>query len=338
MDGYGLPIRCTQNSSISEEWRSNWHPETPSYSKRKQSHLIIGAGPAGLECALTLARAGHQVTLADAASEAGGRVLLESRLPGLASFIRVRDYRLQQLLQSPNANIYLENKITADEATAFGADTITIATGSAWRSDGVGSTNFESLAFNTEVLTPDCLMANAPLITSDIEKESPVLVYDDDHFYMASCLAEMLANAGFKVHYVTPLPMVATWTDLTLDQDRIIERMTQLNITMHPNTKLSTNGTFFHMLNGNPVDIEHSQIIFIGARTPRDDLYFDLTRSQLTYSNLKDKNISNVYRAGDCVSPGIIQAAVLSGRSTAEQILHGAPIHSRREQITLESI
>ena len=91
------PIRCTQNASISEEWRSNWHPEAPSFSKNKQSHLIIGAGPAGLECAVTLARAGHKVTIADAVSEAGGRVLRESRLPGLASFIRVRDYRVQQL-------------------------------------------------------------------------------------------------------------------------------------------------------------------------------------------------------------------------------------------------
>ena len=324
MDGYGLPVRCTQNSSISEEWRSNWHPETPSYTTKKQSHLIIGAGPTGLECAVILARAGHQVSIADSATEAGGRVLLESRLPGLASFIRVRDYRVQQLTRSPVADIYLDSNMTADDALAFGADTITIATGASWRADGVGSSNFVPHTFNVPVLTPDDVMQATP--DSIAKTRSPIVVYDDDHFYMASCLAEVLANAGHKVHYVTPQPTVSTWTDLTLEQERIIERMAKLNISMHPNVALSTDGTFSHQLNGETVHIEHAQLVFAGARTPNDGLF----------SELKSRHTSNLYRAGDCVSPGIIQAAVLSGRSVAETILNGGPVSTRREQIALQ--
>lgn len=43
------------------------------------SFLVVGAGPAGLECALTLARRGYDVTLAEATETYGGRVERESR-------------------------------------------------------------------------------------------------------------------------------------------------------------------------------------------------------------------------------------------------------------------
>jgi len=119
MDSYGLPIRCTQNPTISEEWRQGWHPEFPASIHTSQSHvkhhLVVGAGPAGLECALTLLKAGQEVTIADAAAEPGGRVTQESRLPGLSSWARVRDYRLQYIKQSARANLYLNSAMTAQE-------------------------------------------------------------------------------------------------------------------------------------------------------------------------------------------------------------------------------
>lgn len=69
MDSYGLPIRCTQNPTISEEWRSGWHPEAPALSRGRKSHLIVGAGPAGLECAVTLLRGGRSRRAGDARDE-----------------------------------------------------------------------------------------------------------------------------------------------------------------------------------------------------------------------------------------------------------------------------
>ena len=69
MDSYGLTIRCTQNPTISEEWRSGWHPEAPALSRGRKSHLIVGAGPAGLECAVTLLRGGRSRRAGDARDE-----------------------------------------------------------------------------------------------------------------------------------------------------------------------------------------------------------------------------------------------------------------------------
>ncbi len=101
----GVWVRCTQNPTAGEEYRRGWHPERVTKDSTA-SALVIGGGPAGLEAALTLARRGFTVSVAEAGREFGGRLLWESRLPGLSQWFRVIDYRLGQLRQMPNVTLY----------------------------------------------------------------------------------------------------------------------------------------------------------------------------------------------------------------------------------------
>src|SRR5205807_786643 len=64
-----VPVRCTQNPTIGEEWRRGWHPERIPEAGSTSSILVVGAGPAGLECALSLGRRGYEVSVAEAAEE-----------------------------------------------------------------------------------------------------------------------------------------------------------------------------------------------------------------------------------------------------------------------------
>jgi dimethylamine/trimethylamine dehydrogenase len=135
-----VPIRCTQNPTMGEEWRRGWHPEIIAPKKSDREVMVIGAGPAGLECARALGQRGYDVTLLEARKELGGRVIRESALPGLNEWRRVVDWRLTQIGKMKNVSVYPSSPMTADEILESGAQNVILATGATWRRDGVGRT------------------------------------------------------------------------------------------------------------------------------------------------------------------------------------------------------
>ena len=141
-DQVSNPIRCTQNPTMGEEWRRGWHPERIPPKASDRTVLIVGGGPAGLEAAVALGRRGYEVTLAEAGTQLGGRVLRESALPGLAEWSRVADWRIGQLNKLPNVEVFLDSELDAAQILEFGADRVALATGSKWRPEGIGPRAF----------------------------------------------------------------------------------------------------------------------------------------------------------------------------------------------------
>ena len=184
------PIRCTQNPTMGEEWRRGWHPERVDSKTTDDRILIVGAGPAGLEAARILGQRGYEVLLAEARTELGGRVTLESRLPGLSAWARVRDYRIQQLHKLPNVEVFLDSTLDVAAVHETGCSLVAVATGLTWRRDGVGRRITSPVPGHDlpNVYTPDDVMGG-------IIPGGHVVIYDDDHYYMASVLAEKLVSA-----------------------------------------------------------------------------------------------------------------------------------------------
>ncbi|WP_342074980.1 FAD-dependent oxidoreductase [Yoonia sp. SS1-5] len=315
-DAYSVPLMCTQNPTISQEWRRGWHPENIPAAPKKENTLIIGSGPAGLECALTLAKAGHDVTVAEKASEFGGRVIKESALKGLSAWGRVKDYRLYQLQQMGNVSLYAESEIGAADVADFEADNIVVATGSKWRNDGAGATTFSAIeGFAEHALTPDDIMNGG-------EISGPIVIYDDDHYYMGNILAGHLAAKGHEVHLVCPLPSIAEWMGYTLESPRVLDEMVELGVHMHPNTTV-------HGWNDGALEVSRSDsgrvlppikgahLVAVGARLPDDALLSEL-RAQSAFEG-------KVTGIGDCLAPGIIQAAVFSGHAEARRLIGDVP-------------
>ena len=206
-DCAGAPIRCTQNPTMGEEWRRGWHPERIEAHHADESVLVVGAGPAGLEAACALGRRGYEVILAEAGDEPGGRINCESRLPGLAEYARVRDWRLGQLARMANVQIYPGNRLDADAILELDSRHVILATGAAWRRDGIG--RLTTRAFpgheHAQVVGLDELFADRRL-------DGRVVVYDDDHYYLGSAVALLLAGQGARVTLVTPEARIGRWT------------------------------------------------------------------------------------------------------------------------------
>src|SRR5262245_40251508 len=220
------PSRCTQNPTMGEEWRKGWHPELIRSKESDSKVLIVGGGPAGLECARALGRRGYQVALAEQAKELGGRVARESAQPGLAAWARVRDYRLQQFRQLPNVETYLDSRLSAADVLEYGFDHVVIATGAEWRRDGTARYHQSPPAIDAaaQILTPDDIFAGLRPIGSRM------IIYDDDHFYMGSVLAELMVKEGRSVVFATPAAEVANWARNTLEQEKIQKRLLQIGV------------------------------------------------------------------------------------------------------------
>ena len=270
-DNTNVPMRCTQNPTIGEEWRNGWHPEHIPALETPEKHLIIGGGAAGLEAARALAQRGAEVTLAEAGSTWGGRITLECALPGLASWARVRDWRLWQLQQVSNASLYLESRLSAADVLEFGIPHVAIATGAKWRVDGVGRHHRAPLSFLKRAISPDTLMEQGAVA---INADGPVVIFDDDRFYLASVLAELVVKAGYKTVFVTPSPIVAPWSENTLEQVRIQKRLIELGVEIIPSHGLADMGegslTLECAYSGQLKEIACGALVPVTSRLPED--------------------------------------------------------------------
>jgi len=302
-------LRCTQNPTMGEEWRRGWHPEIIAPRKSDGSVLVVGAGPAGLEAALAAARRGFEVHLAEASDELGGRVLRESRLPGLAEWARVRDWRVGQLERMANVSIYRDSKLEAEHVLEFGARHVAIATGSIWRRDGVGRDSGFPIFDGPVVYTPDDIMSGRD------PEAGPIIIWDDDHYYMGGVIAELCRYAGHEVMLATTAATVSAWTVNTLEAMPIAKRMAKMGVEVLTYTSVAGfeggSAKLVSVLTGEATDRPAAALVTVTGRLPVDGLFEELR------DRWQEAGISSVTRIGDCWAPSTIQQAVYTGHKWA---------------------
>ena len=318
-DSLGVPIRCTQNPTMGEEWRRGWHPERIEPKSSDATVLVVGAGPAGLEATRALGQRGYNVMLAEAATELGGRVAQECRLPGLAEWGRVVDYRVQQIQTMPNVDVFLDNHLNADDALSIGAEHIVTATGSKWRADGYGryhSRPCPDLGPAEQVFTPnDIFEGRVP--------QGKAVVFDDDHYYMGNVVAEALVAQGVEVCFVTPENLVSAWGVMTDEQYQTQQHLMELGveiITAHGLDEFDgSNARLSCVYSERTRVVAADAVVLVTARIPVDGLYREI-EGKIASATSESAPAPTLHKIGDCDAPAIIAAAVYAGHRYAREL------------------
>ncbi len=329
-DSLGVPIRCTQNPTMGEEWRLGWHPERvpPIVTRGSGANrvgsssggeparvLVVGAGPAGLEAARVLGERGHRVMLAEAERQLGGRVSRESRLPGLSEWARVRDWRIGQIEQLERVEVFPESRLTAADVVELAPSHVILATGSVWAADTIGrhsGTGLEQVAPGATIVGAEAVLDQQPI------EAGHLLIYDDDHYYMGSVLALALRERGHAVTLVTPAGKPCEFGVFTGEVYQSNARLFEAGVEVVTNTMIVAAGpgsvTTVCSMSGRRGEMACDGLVPVTRRIPTLDLYDELHALQQAGEVPEDLRAADaVRRIGDAEAPNTIAAAVYAG-------------------------
>ena len=304
----GIPVRCTQNPSMGEEWRRGWHPEKVKPKSSDNSVLVIGGGPAGLEATLSLARRGYSVAIADSEKELGGRINKEAKLPGMSSYKRVIDYRVSQINQLENVDVYLDNTMARDDVLELGFDHVVTATGSTWQPSIMDEKSAPILITKTDsIFTPEDVLEG-------YELQSPVIIFDFDYYYMGGLIAEYIKDLGHEVTIITPFEKVSPWSFNSNEVSEIESRLLDKDIKVLTKHRINDIGEssieIIHQVINKKTDVDRGSLVLVGHRKQSDTLYTQLTSDE---DALKASGIKSVQNIGDSNAPGAIVHATYAG-------------------------
>jgi len=302
-------IGCTVNVAIGAE--ATLGEDLIERTKRPQSVLVVGGGPAGLEAARVAALFGHKVILAEAANSLGGCVNIAKRAPrrsgigDITAWLESEVYRL-------GVDVRLGTYIEPDDVLRIAPDVLIVATGSSPRLDGrqhlsPGAT-VRGIDCRNVVSSHDVLMNS-----SDRNWGKHALVFDDVGHYEAVAAAEALTSRGIGVTFVAAHGSFAPKLESYLSAQPALERLAGRNFRLITNGRLTAvqdgHAMVEHRYGGDPMRIEADTVVFVSHNACNRDLIDAMG----TWSG-------KVVAVGDVRSPRFLQTAISEGHFAARGI------------------
>ena len=298
-------ISCLVNPSAGREFE--WGGDTFTAAERPRRVLVVGGGPAGLECARVAAERGHAVTLAEASGELGGQFRLAGMQPRRAQILDLIDWYEGQL-EKFQVSVRLNTPMEADEIEAFGADVVVLATGSL-----PTGTGFQRALPARDTL-PGIEKGNAWSVEEVMGRSARpgkrVLLLDDGGHWRGTGTAWHMAEQGHEVTLVTAQPMVAwelvrTATDLPMRKKLAASGVRALTDSAVEEWH-GDGATILNLVDGSTQRLDFDALILSTPNASEATLQHDLADSSL-----------EVHAIGDCVAPRLAALATYEGRRLA---------------------
>ncbi|CAJ1369649.1 unnamed protein product [Effrenium voratum] len=306
---------CIHNPATGRELTMP-HEIAPADVSRKV--VVVGAGPAGMEAARVAAERGHEVTVFEAAPDAGGQIRLTARSERRREMISIIEWRMEQCLARGvkfNFNTFAE----AEDVLAECPDVAIIATGGMPHTDVLSEGN-------------DLVASSWDIIAGDVKSGRRVLVYDDAGDHAALQAAELIAASGAHVEIMTPdrsfAPDVMAM-NLVPYMRALQDKDVRFTVTYRLKAA-KRSGNMITAVIGTDYSAfteerEFDQIVINHGTIPLDELYFDLKPRSKNLGFVKQealvfgqpqpldanpKGEFALYRIGDAVSARNTHAAI----------------------------
>jgi 2,4-dienoyl-CoA reductase-like NADH-dependent reductase (Old Yellow Enzyme family) len=277
--------------------------------------MVVGAGPAGLQAAISAASHGHDVTVYERELVAGGQVRWAATVPNRAEF---GDLIRNQLNEAARANV----KVVYGHGVDSGfvgtdkPDVVIIATGAVPARPYWAPGDAANIVDVMAVLTGKAIPSAG----------AKVVIVDELGFHQATSIAEVLADRGCNVEILTPGMVVGQDLGITLDMENFCIRAAAKKITLTPDSVVmgwianplssaphdssaqssdaAGSGVLsvLHHVSGSMNELAADWVVLAVPGSPADALYRELHTKGV-----------NVHRIGDALTPRRAHSAVIDG-------------------------
>ena len=291
----GLGVTCVQNAVIGREaeWAELPRAATP------QRVVVVGGGPAGLECARVARQRGHEVTLFEKNDEPGGQTLIARNAPQRQDFDGACRYTALQCGKL-GVDMRLGVEATVDSIVAESPDVVVLATG--------------VTPFQPEIPGLEDYGYSVWEVLQGVDVAGDrVLVIDEEYAYQGPSAAEFLLDAGKEVDVVTTEAMVGSFLGATT-LPPVLQRLYSKGARIHGHRRVAEIQSGLAICH----NVWSEQEEELG---PYDSFVYAYGGRALDeLSEALAEHVPRVELIGDCFAPRTLQHAMLEGHQLAREI------------------